>query len=69
VKRRLVWNWFTSFFRLDARKETVESFAGREIRVRTEPPLAISIDGEVLAKTPVMARIAAGIIEVAAPRQ
>jgi len=67
VKRRLVWNWFTSFFRLDARKETVESFSGREIKVRTEPPLAISIDGEVLAKTPVMARVAAGIIEVAAP--
>jgi YegS/Rv2252/BmrU family lipid kinase len=68
VKRRLVWNWFTSFFRLDARKETVETFSGREIKVRTEPPLAISIDGEVLAKTPVMARVAAGIIEVAAPK-
>lgn len=67
VKRRLVWNWFTSFFRLDARKETVESFVGHEIKVRTEPPLAISIDGEVLAKTPVVARVAAAIIEVAAP--
>jgi len=68
AKRRLVWNWFASFFRLDARKETVETFSGREIKVSTEPPLAISIDGEVLAKTPVMARIAAGIIEVAAPK-
>jgi YegS/Rv2252/BmrU family lipid kinase len=67
VKRRLVWNWFTSFFRLDARKETVESFSGAELRVTTEPPLAISIDGEVLAKTPVTARVAAGVIEVAAP--
>lgn len=68
VKRYLLWNWFTSFFRLEARKATVESFAGRELSVRTEPPLAISIDGEVLAKTPIIARIAAGIIEVAAPR-
>lgn len=68
VKRRLVWNWFTSFFRLDARKETVESFSGKELKVRTEPPLAISIDGEVLAKTPVTAKVAAHVIDVAAPR-
>ena len=66
-KRRLVWNWFTSFFRLEARHETVESFSGKNLRVSTEPPLAISIDGEVLAKTPITARIAAGVIEVAAP--
>ena len=33
-----------------------------------EPPLAISIDGEVLAKTPVTAKISAGVIEVAAPK-
>ena len=67
AKRRLVWNWFTSHFRLPARRETVTNFHGREIRIRTEPPLAISIDGEVLAKTPVTARVAAGVIEVAAP--
>lgn len=67
AKRRLIWNWFTSFFRLEARKETVESFSGKALKVTTEPPLAISIDGEVLAKTPVMAKIAAGVIEVAAP--
>jgi YegS/Rv2252/BmrU family lipid kinase len=67
VKRYLLWNWFTSFFRLEARKATVKSFSGQTLRVSTEPPLAISIDGEVLAKTPVTAKIAAGIIEVAAP--
>lgn len=68
VKRRLVWNWFTSFFRLEARKETVESFSGKQLLVRTEPPLAISIDGEVLAKTPVTAKVAAHVIDVAAPK-
>lgn len=68
VKRRLIWNWFTSFFRLEARKDTVESFSGKKLSVSTEPPLAISIDGEVLAKTPVTAKIAAGVIEVAAPK-
>ena len=68
VKRRLVWNWFSSHFRLPSRSETVTNFHGRELRIVTEPPLAISIDGEVLAKTPVTARVAAGVIEVAAPQ-
>ena len=66
-KRMLIWNWFASFFRLEARHGTVESFSGKTMTVRTEPPLAISIDGEVLAKTPITATIAAGVIEVAAP--
>lgn len=68
VKSRLVWNWFSSHFRLPSRKDTVTNFHGRRIRVETEPPLAISIDGEVLAMTPVIARVAAGIILVAAPQ-
>lgn len=67
VKSRLIWNWFASHFRLAARKGTVTNFHGRLIRVETEPPLAISIDGEVLATTPVIARVAAGVIDVAAP--
>lgn len=66
-KSRLAWNWFTSIFRLEARRATVEDFAGERLRLATEPPLAISIDGEVLAKTPVMVRVAKGVIEVAAP--
>ncbi len=67
VKSRLVWNWFASHFRLASRKGTVTNFHGHHITVATEPPLAISIDGEVLATTPVLARVAAGVIEVAAP--
>ncbi|RJF94162.1 diacylglycerol/lipid kinase family protein [Sphingomonas cavernae] len=69
VKSHLLWNWFASFFRLEARKETVETFTGQKLHIATKPPLAISIDGEVLAKTPVNATIAAGIIEVAAPAE
>lgn len=69
VKSRLVWNWFASHFRLASRKGTVTNFHGKRIKVVTDPPLAISIDGEVLATTPVLARVAAGVIDVAAPRQ
>ncbi|WP_042482709.1 diacylglycerol/lipid kinase family protein [Sphingomonas parapaucimobilis] len=67
VKRRLIVNWAASILRSDYRKEKVRDFRGREIKLTTIPPLPISIDGEVLARTPVTAKIAAGIIEVIAP--
>ncbi len=67
VKRRLIVNWAASILRSDYRKEKVREFRGREIRLTSIPPLPISIDGEVLARTPVTARIAPGIIEVMAP--
>lgn len=67
VKRRLVKNWAASLLRLEARHETTEEFIGTSLRIRTDPPLPISIDGEVLATTPVTARVAAGIIEVMVP--
>ena len=66
-KRKLVTNWFLSFFGLPQRHHDTISFAAKEIRVDTEPRMPISIDGEVLATTPVVARIAAGVIEVMAP--
>jgi len=67
VKRRLIVNWAASVLRSEYRKEKVRDFRGREIKLTTIPPLPISIDGEVLARTPVTARIAPGIIEVIAP--
>jgi len=67
VKRRLIHNWFTSVFKLQSRHEKVREFRGRSIRIDTVPRLPISIDGEVLARTPVTAKVAAGVIEVMAP--
>ena len=67
VKRRLVTNWVASVLRLPARHEDVREFHGQSIRLATEPVLPVSIDGELLAKTPVTAKIAAGIIEVMVP--
>ncbi|KQN80178.1 diacylglycerol kinase [Sphingomonas sp. Leaf67] len=66
-KRSLVRNWAAGFFRLDSRRVDTVTFHGQSLRIETVPPLPISIDGEVLAKTPVMAKVAAGIIEVMAP--
>lgn len=66
---QLGWSWFTSWLRLRARKDTTIEYHGREIRIETIPPLKVSIDGEVLAKTPFTARIAARAVRVMAPRQ
>jgi YegS/Rv2252/BmrU family lipid kinase len=64
---QLGWSWFASWLRLKARKDTTVEFHGREIRVETRPPMKISIDGEVLAKTPVIAKVARAAVLVAAP--
>ena len=66
-KRRLVRNWVASLLRLKSRREEVAVFRGAAIRIETEPGLPISIDGEVLAHTPVTARVAPGAIEVMVP--
>ncbi|WP_374650273.1 diacylglycerol kinase family protein [Rhizorhabdus sp.] len=66
---QLGWSWFTSWLRLRARKDTTVEYRGRELRVETVPPLKVSIDGEVLAKTPFTARVAPGVINVMAPTE
>lgn len=64
TKARLVRNWAASVLRLEARKEDTVTFRGQSLRVATEPVLPISIDGEVLAETPVTAKIAPAVIDV-----
>ena len=67
VKRNLIWSWFASATKLEARHATLMHFTGKKLKIDTVPRLPISIDGEVLAHTPVTARVAAGVIEVAVP--
>ena len=68
TRRSLVWSWTLSVLRLSARERTTRDFSGDAIRIATRPSLPISIDGELLAETPVVARIARRAIRVAAPR-
>jgi len=64
---RLVWDWFAKYWRLPARHAMVEEFHGRSLRIETRPRQRVSIDGEVLAKTPVTASVAERAIEVVVP--
>ena len=66
---RLGWSWFTSYLRLQARKDTTIEYRGKKIHIETVPPMKISIDGEVVARTPCTARVAAKAVSVIAPRR
>ena len=68
-KRKLVWNWFATYFRLAARHETVEEIRGRRLEIETRPPLKISIDGELLGSTPAVVEVAKKAVEVVVPAQ
>lgn len=66
-KPRLAWDWYAKFFKLRDRDAHTEEFHGTSFRIDTHPRQRISIDGEVLARTPVTVKIAAGAVEVAVP--
>lgn len=63
----LVWNWFASLVRLPTRQRTVRDFHASRFEIRTKPRLPISIDGEVVAKTPAVAEVAPFAIDVVVP--
>ncbi len=66
-RAKLLWSWGMSLFGRDRARRTVREFRGRAFRIATDPPLPISIDGEVLATTPVTARVARRAILMAMP--
>jgi YegS/Rv2252/BmrU family lipid kinase len=67
TRSHLIWSWLLSVLRHRERKRTFRTFEGQAIRLSTPKPMPISIDGEVLAETPVTARIARDVIRVAVP--
>ena len=67
ARTTLASNWLRLLLRLPKREREVRQFRGRSLRITTDPPLPISIDGEVLARTPVTASVAERAIEVVVP--
>jgi YegS/Rv2252/BmrU family lipid kinase len=64
---RLVWDWFAKYWKLPARHAVTEEFHSTRLRIDTRPRQRISIDGEVLAKTPAVIEVAERAIEVVVP--
>jgi YegS/Rv2252/BmrU family lipid kinase len=67
LRGKLLWSWGLSLVGPEQVRGTLREFRGREFRLSTEPPLPISIDGEVVAKTPVTAKLARHAIKMAVP--
>lgn len=67
TRRGLLWSWLSSLLKLPRRHQTVRNFHGRSLRIETDSPLPISIDGEIAAHTPVTAHVAASVIDMAVP--
>ena len=66
---RLAWDWYAKFFKLRSRDDTTVEFRGKSLRINTKPPHRISIDGEILARTPATVAVAQRAIEVVVPRE
>ena len=68
AKHRLLRNWFAVLTGSAAgKRDTVVDFHARKLRLITDPPLPISIDGEVIGHTPAVIEVAEGVIEVVVP--
>lgn len=65
---RLAWDWYARFFRVRTSEKLVEEFTGAKLQLDTRPRHRISIDGEVLARTPITVRVAERAIEVVVPQ-
>jgi YegS/Rv2252/BmrU family lipid kinase len=69
AKHRLIRNWIAVITgSAGGKRNTVVDFHARKLRIVTDPPLPISIDGEVVGHTPATCEVAEGVIEVVVPR-
>lgn len=66
-RRRLAMDWYAKFFKLRDRNAHTEEFRGTSFMLDTKPRHKVSIDGEVLARTPVQVKVAKMAIEIAVP--
>jgi diacylglycerol kinase family enzyme len=67
LRAKLLWSWGLALIGPDQVRGTVREFRGRHFRIETDPPLPISIDGEVAAKTPVEVTLARRAMRMAVP--
>lgn len=63
----LVWDWLARFAHLPWRGASTREFRGARLRIDTTPRLSVSVDAEVLVRTPATAECAAQAVEVLVP--
>ena len=63
----LIWDWFAKYWKLPARHAATEEFHARRLRLETRPRQRISIDGEVVARSPATVEVAERAIDIVVP--
>lgn len=64
---RLAADWYLRIIGLADASKGVEELQGREVRIETRPPQRVALDGEVLARTPILLKVRPGAVRVAVP--
>jgi len=64
---RLMWDWFARFLKLPGRDSSAQEFRGQRFLIETRPRLKVSVDGEVLTRTPALVECMPNAIEVVVP--
>ena len=67
-RQMLAWSWLSTLLRLPNRHLTTCEFRGHRLKLTTIPALPISIDGEVVGRTPAIVEVARKAIQVVVPR-
>jgi len=63
----LMLDWLARFLKPPGRGRSAQEFRGTTMRIETKPRLKVSIDGEVLTRTPALVECVPGTIEVVVP--
>lgn len=66
---KLGWSYVAAALKLRARKQAVREFRAKKFKLNTHPMMAVSIDGEVGADTPLEISALANAVTIAAPRE
>lgn len=66
-KLRLAADWYLRIVGLAGAARGVEELEGRQVQIDTSPPQMVSLDGEVLARTPVQLKVHPAAVRVVIP--
>jgi YegS/Rv2252/BmrU family lipid kinase len=67
TRRHLFASWISSAFKLRHREEGIVEFRARKLRLKTDPPMDVSIDGEPSGLTPIDVWVAPKAVAIAVP--
>ena len=68
-QRNLVNSWLSNMLKLRHRDQWQAEIRARDIRLATEPPMDVTVDGELSTKTPIHVSIVPDAVVIAAPRE